>query len=603
MSDAPLGVGGSPSGTDLELLLTFLREVRGFVAAGLDCESQWRQIERRMQAVGAADVRGYVDHLEAQPDEVDKLLGVVLGHEASFFDDPTTWEHVAEHVVPELVDQVTTERPVRIWSAGCGTGQEVYTLTMLLAAAFGGDVPADLVSVFATDRDAKAVAVARRGRYTADEVARVPMPLLQRYFDTSTSRDGASFSVAETLRRRVTFGRHDLTVHAAIRRVDLLLCRHTLVYLDGQRRRDVLDQFHDSLTSSGLLVLGSAEAPLDERSSFEDVGGPPNVVRPIRRRRIVGDDSPRSPDATSDFAALSELAFAVGPIPRTVVDDRSVLVLANDAARALLGLSEHDLGRPIDQLQLSSNPVELLTPVRTAMATKRVLTLGVVPFVDRHGVTSQLEVTITPLAESSDAAVLGAVVAFLDVTAATALTIQLATANRELEQVYDELELTNAEVRSTNDEFETMNDELQAITDELARRTRSLRERSVELDAARLDSRAGTASGSALVAVDGDLRVLTWSSGAQVLWGVDSNTAVGTPLAELGIGLMSELDAPIRSVLDGHIDEQTLDLTAPDGSGAPRRFRAGCSPLRSPSGGVAGVVLLIEPSLANLSGG
>lgn len=591
------------SDTDLEPLLTFLLESRGLVAAGLERESLRRQVERRMQVVGVSGLRSYVDHLEAQPDEVDELLGVVLADESSFFDDPVLWDHVAKRVVPLLVDQVTSGGPVRIWSAGCGAGHEVYTLVMLLAEGFGGDVPADLVSVFATDRDPEAVAAARRGVYTAEEVAGVPAPLLQRHFDTSTSDDGTTFSVAASLRRQVTFGRHDLTVHAAVRHVDLLLCRNMLVYLDGQRRCDVLQRLRGSLTSSGLLVLGRAETPLDGCSSFEDVGGPPNVLRPIRPPRADEDGSPTSSDGAPATAALSELAFAVGAIPRAVLDHRGVLVLANDPARALLGLSEHDLGRPLEQLQLSSNPVELLTPIRTAMSSQRVVALGVVPFVDRNGVTWQLEVTITPLAASSDAAALGVVVAFLDVTVETALTAQLAAANRELEAVYDELQLTNAEVRSTNDEFETMNDELQAITDELARRTRSLRERSLELDAARLGPRTGRVSPLALVAVDGELRVLTWSSGAQELWAVASSTAVGTPLAELDIALLDELDAPIRSVLDGDVDEQTVDLTALDGSGAPTRLRAGCSPLRSPSGEVAGVVLLVEPSLAEPSGG
>ena len=599
-SGAEVDRGGRRSAVDLGPLLAYLRQVRSLDAVGGDRAALRERIERRMREVGAADVSAYLDQLEAQPREVTELVDavlvdVLLPGAGRLFDDRVMWDHLAAHVVPALVDRVSNERPVRIWSAGCGSGQEVYTLVVQLAEALGGEMPSDLVRIFATDIDDDAIAVARRACYTAREVAEVPPEVFHRYLEPATSEDPARYVVGPQWRSHVTFGRHDLTRDPPIQRVDLLLCRNTLVYFDPHRRREAMHRLRDALTDDGLLVLGGAESPLVEESSFEVVDGPVNLARPVRPPRTEQMDAQVRGDHDAARAeTLSELAFAVGAIARAVIDDRGVLVLANDAARELLHLTEHDLGRPLHELDLSRHPVDLEAALGTAISERRPVGLGVVPSVDPLGVTSQLEVRVTPLAKSPDDPVIGAVVAFADVTRDRDLHAQLAAANHELGQVYEELQLTNAEVRSTNDEFETMNDELQAVTDELQLRSRAFRERSVELDAARREPRSRSSSPTALVAVDGDLRVLTWSSGAQGLWGVGSSSVVGASLVELGIELMHDLDAPIRSVLEGAIDEQTVDLAAVDGWGAPARFRVSCSPLRLPSGDVEGVVLLIE---------
>jgi two-component system, chemotaxis family, CheB/CheR fusion protein len=166
--------------------------------------------------------------------------------------------------------------PIRAWSAGCASGQEAYTLAMLLAEAMGPDAFRQRVKIYTTDIDEEALAEARTASYAAKAVEGVPQDLLARYFEQVNSR----YVFQKDLRRAVIFGRNDLVKDAPISRVDLLVCRNTLMYLNAETRRNVLERLHFALAPQGTLFLGHAEMLLSHSDRF----APPNLKNRIFRK-------------------------------------------------------------------------------------------------------------------------------------------------------------------------------------------------------------------------------------------------------------------------------------------------------------------------------
>jgi two-component system CheB/CheR fusion protein len=236
-----------------ERILEYLRQARGFDFTAYKPTSLMRRVRKRMQAVEIADFDAYLDYLQVHTDEFGALFNTILINVTSFFRDPEVWESVQQTVVPELI---RGDGPIRVWSAGCASGQEAYTAAMVLAEALGLEAFRARVKIYATDVDTEALAEARRVLYTAKSLADVPPALVSKYFDRSGSE---LFTVNRDLRRAVIFGRHDLIQDAPISRVDLLLCRNTLMYFNAEAQARIMARFYFSVNPGGYLVLGRAK--------------------------------------------------------------------------------------------------------------------------------------------------------------------------------------------------------------------------------------------------------------------------------------------------------------------------------------------------------
>ena len=256
-----------PADRELEVLLDYLRRSRGFDFTGYKRTSLSRRIDKRMQEVGADGYLSYLDHLEVDPEEFAQLFNTILLNVTSFFRDPPAWEYLSAEILPKLVAAKAEDEPIRIWSAGCASGEEAYTLAMLAAETLGLEAVRERVKIYATDVDEEALTQARQARYTAKQVEGVPPELLERYFE----RNGDSYMVAKDLRRSVIFGRHDLLQDAPISRIDLLVCRNTLMYLNSETQAQVLAHFSFALREGGYLLLGKAEMLLAHSNLFTAV--------------------------------------------------------------------------------------------------------------------------------------------------------------------------------------------------------------------------------------------------------------------------------------------------------------------------------------------
>jgi two-component system CheB/CheR fusion protein len=613
-----------------DALLEFLKRTRGVDFTGYKRASLERRFRRRMSAVGCESFGDYLDYLEVTPAEYGDLFATVLINVTEFFRDPPSWEHLQREILPGLLKQKPDSEPIRIWSAGCASGQEPYTIAMILAELLGEEAYRERVKIYATDIDEDALAQARLAVYTAEQVESVPAELRERYFERADQR----LVFRQDLRRSVIFGHNNLVQDAPISRLDLLSCRNTLMYFTAETQSQILRHFNFALNDTGALMLGKSEMMISHRDLFlasdlkqrifvkrprTSAPAPIHAALPIERP--TGDDE----------RAMRDAALEIGPHAHVIVSRTGRLTFANLPARALFNISREDIGLELSELPLAHRPVELEVPLEQALRERSRVQLGETMFTPERGDPRRLDITVTPLL-SLDNVPIGVTVTFEDVTRYSAMqselegnrrdlelayeelqsTIEelettneelqsaneeLQTTNEELQSTNEELETMNEELQSTNEELETMNEELQSTNEELETINDELRERTAELNQLNDFFEAILTSLSLGVAVlDQHQRVQIWNRRAEDLWGLRADEALDNHFLSLDIGLPSEQLAPaLRAVLGGASERERTELEAINRRGRPILCHATVLPLRSPGDDrVHGTIVMME---------
>ncbi len=372
VTDAPI-LGPSHEEATLR---TFLEEVRA--RSGIDFTSYkaptiGRRLQRRMAATRTGTLADYSAYLQDHPEEYQRLISSFLIKVTEFFRDPELFSYLREQALPPLIDAARVRgNDVRLWSAGCATGEEAYSLAIVVAEILGADLDRFTVRIFATDLDATAIDFARRGVYPASALSALPDDLIARYF---VRVDGA-YEVVKRVRGLVVFGQHDLGQRPAFPRIDLALCRNVLIYFTPELQRRALQLFAFALRDGGLLALGKAEAtgllaewfaPVHPELNIYRRQGERIVVPPARaaattlstpvrltlgrpgaaRREFPGGpgDAPGAESVEAVEGALS--GFPLGAV---VVDRRYDVRAINDAALDLLAIHQAAVGEDIIHL-------------------------------------------------------------------------------------------------------------------------------------------------------------------------------------------------------------------------------------------------------------
>ncbi|MBR8835285.1 MAG: PAS domain-containing protein [Stigonema ocellatum SAG 48.90 = DSM 106950] len=605
---------------ELESLLDYIKRNRGFDFSGYKRTTLSRRICKRMQIIGVENYNDYLDYLEVHPDEFVELFNTILINVTAFFREPQAWEYIASEIIPGIIASKPITKPIRVWSAGCASGEETYTLAILLAEALGMEQCSTRVKVFATDVDAEALSHSRHANYSIKEVVGIPKDLLNKYFDLVNNR----YVVQKDLRRCVIFGRHDLVQDAPISRIDLLVCRNTLMYFNTETQAKILDRFHFALNDRGYLFLGKAEMLFTRNHSFSPVD--------LRRRvftkipignlqdiiRTMADSYNQQPvPEIVDQIRIHEAAFAIDPVAQIVVDINSSVLLANTQARTLFNLNPLDLGRPLQDLELSYRPVELRSRLDQVRSSRRAITLKDIewPTADRE--MRYLDVQIIPLLYEKTGDLLGIKIIFSDVTRFKQLQNDLVHTNQELETAYEELqstveelettneelqstveelETTNEELQSTNEELETMNEELQSTNEELQTINEEMRQRSEELNQVNgfLESIL-TSLRAGVVVLGPDLHIHIWNRKAEDLWGLRADEIFLQHFMSLDIGLPLEpLKQPLRAIIAGQSQSHEVLLNATNRRGKAFQCQVICTPLIRTGSQIHGVILLME---------
>jgi len=602
-----------------EALLLYLKESRGFDFTGYKRSSLMRRVGRRMAQVNINNYADYLDFLQVHPDEFTALFNTILINVTGFFRDVDAWTYLRDEVLKPMIEARPADSPVRVWSAGCASGEEAYTLAIMLAEMMGIEEFRHRVKIYATDVDEEALGFARHATFAERAIRAIPADLVEPYFEAVANR----YTFRKDLRRSVIFGRNDLVQDAPISRIDLLVCRNTLMYFNAETQSRILSRFHFALSPGGVLFLGKAEMLLSHSGLFAPIDLKRRLFQAVPRNQPANGgmitEAPTSPPR-GEQGALDDLrneAFLASPVAQIVVTSDGLVALTNRQAETLFGVSSRDVGRPFRDLDVSYRPVELRRHIEQAQVERRITMVSDVEY-SRGGESLFLDIQLNPLV-SKDGSLLGVALIFHDMTASRRLRQELEVTNRELESAYEELqstneelettneelqstveelETTNEELQSTNEELETMNeelqstnDELQNINDQLRESTRRLDDTNAFLEAVLTSLRAG------VTVVNRDLSVQVWNRRAEDLWGLRREEAVGQHFLNLDIGLpIDQLRPMIRQALSDGGTPRELRVSAVNRRGRSIVVRVTCSPLTPPSADLpTGAILVMEP--------
>src|SRR5579859_3588265 len=262
-----------------------LREILDMVSrqASIDFRSYktstiLRRIGRRMTITHHSSMRDYAAFLKTYPQEVGELVKAILINVTQFFRDPEAFDYLKADILPKLIARANTQqRTLRVWTAGCSTGEEPYSLAMLISDLLGNDLLRWSVKIFATDLDEADGGFARRGLYSENLLKGLPPDYCERYFE----RIDHGYRISKTLRQMVIFGQQDLSRSSPFPHIDLVLCRNVLIYFTPELQDYALSQFAFSLYPNGYLFLGKAETVRPAQDFYELVNKHWKVYRCI----------------------------------------------------------------------------------------------------------------------------------------------------------------------------------------------------------------------------------------------------------------------------------------------------------------------------------
>lgn len=493
-----------------------------------------RRISRRMAVTHVGNLRDYLDYLRAHPEEIEELVKAFLIQVTGFFRDAEAFELLKHTVLPEMISRAKENgRILRIWSAGCATGEEAYSMAILIADLLGPDFPEWSIRIFATDISADAISFARRGVYPENVLDELPDEYRVRFFE----RIDHGFRIVKMLRERVIFGQQDISRGVPFPRIDLVVCRNLLIYLKPELQQTILDLFAYSLQQThGYLFLGKAETARPTKAVFELVnkkwkiyrclGGqlhlsphPATLITPAgegrresRPRTMAGSVIYDATAADTDVAQLRRinetlLRFLTAGV--VIVDRNYRIVTINAAARRLLGIRDlaydqdflhtvrglpyQDLRGAIDIAfrEHATGTLEDVELDQTTVGTARYVHLTIMPIQVEPGGLDLAMITALDTTEAvqvkkrleaverEQAELVGELSAANKRFGATNKELQ--EANEELQAANEELMLTQEELQATNEEFEATNEELQATNEELETNNEELQATNEEL--------------------------------------------------------------------------------------------------------------------------
>jgi two-component system, chemotaxis family, CheB/CheR fusion protein len=571
-----------------------------------------RQIQRRMGMASIKDIGLYLATIRDNPDEMDRLAKDMLINVTQFFRDEETFKVLAERIVPELVRQHPLGMPIRIWDAGCSTGEETYSIAMVFLEAIASAKRNVKLQVFASDVDDDALAIARNGLYPESIEKDVSPARLDRFF----VKEDHSYRVTRELREAVVFTTQDLLAHAPFSRLDFVSCRNVLIYLRPEVQENVLSLFHFALREGGILVLGASETVGAFADRFEPISKRQRIFRHLGRSRPGEVVFPIAPgkDGRTTPAALRGLEPAalrakIGDLARQALLDAyapaSVLINARHEGLYYFG--------PVDRyLKVATGEAsrDLLAMARDGLRTKLRAAVrqagreqaGVVvrgAQVERNGNPVAVTISVQPVPAEGEGFLLVSLsdepahrkggndgVEAVDPSHVAQLEEELDATRKELESAIHDLEATNDELTATNEESMSVNEELQSTNEELETSKEELQSLNEELTALNsqlsetIEHQRATAndlrntmnsSEIAMLFLDTNLEIRLFTPAARTMFSVIASD-IGRPLADLARRINDPtLITDAGAVLAGHA-APSREVEADNGAWYTRRI-------------------------------
>jgi two-component system CheB/CheR fusion protein len=263
-------------------LLEYLRFRHNFDFSGYKRSSLIRSAQVRLDEIGIEGYNNYREYLEAHPEEFTRLFNTIEINFSCFFRDILTWDYLKAAIIPRIIAAKSPSEPIRVWSAGCSTGEEVCTLAMLLAEALGIEKFQKRVKIFATDVDSEAILQARSGIYASHKVQDIRPDLLNKYFEQTLQ----GYIFCPDLRRSIIWNRHNIIEDAPMSKIDLLVCRNTMIYFNPEAKKKALARFYFSLADKGILFLGKADGIPNDIDFFPAISLPQHIFTKAPKTKI-----------------------------------------------------------------------------------------------------------------------------------------------------------------------------------------------------------------------------------------------------------------------------------------------------------------------------
>ncbi|MDO8737674.1 chemotaxis protein CheB [Candidatus Deferrimicrobium sp.] len=491
-------VSPGPASSDLlQKVFILLRAQTGHDFSLYKRNTIQRRIERRMAVAQIDRLEEYVRYLRETPLEADALFGELLIGVTSFFRDPEAFESLQEHVIAPLFSKAS-QGSVRIWVPGCSTGEEAYSIAILIREHLDQQKKSFQAQIFATDIDGTSIEKARAGVYPDSIAADVSSERLERFF----SREDSSYRISKGIRDMVIFAKQDVLKDPPFSRLALISCRNLLIYLSGEAQKKILPLFQYALNQGGHLLLGNSESVgkftnlfgvVDKKwKIYRQAGVAPSrhiygsYLPPLEAGGpVMGPHSVRDPAHPVAVRDLAERALLEGYIPASVLVNAEFEVLyIHGHTGKYLEPASGDASLNLLNMARDGIRMELTTAVRKAVALQAPVRCEGLQ-VKSNGDTSLVNLIVQPVTKPEAARGLLMVI-FEDVTPGPPPAVEaaseplsdgeqrLVTLERELrakgeylQATIEELETTNEELKSTNEEAQSANEELQSANEEL----------------------------------------------------------------------------------------------------------------------------------------
>jgi two-component system CheB/CheR fusion protein len=615
----------------LEKVFVLLRDHTGNDFSCYKTNTIQRRIDRRMSVHQFDHLPRYLRFLQENPQEVGLLYKELLIGVTNFFRDPGLFDFLKESVFPRLFDGRPAGSPVRVWNPGCSTGEETYSLAILLKecsekiAAQGNPE----IQIFATDIDKDAIDKARRGEYSAGIATNVSPERLERFF----IHDGEGYHIRKEIRDLIVFAPQNLLVDPPFTKMDILCCRNLLIYVNADTQRKLLPLMHYVLNPGGFLILGTAESiagfdrlysPVDRKWKVfqrrEVVDRPrlqmPTSLRPQDRAEIAGRKSLGEPEMDVSYVVQRALLDSYGP-PAVVVNVEGDILYVNGRTGKYLEPSSGKTNNNIFAMAREGLRDEVHTALHNSAAKNVPVTSAGVRVKSNGGFTI-VNLTVKPLVELTAPRMF--LIVFEEISASLTATdrenrpispgadVESTELEDELRRTRDRLHATveekfavQEELHSANEELQSNNEELQSINEELNSSKEELQSLNEEMQTvnAELETRIEELSQSnsdmknllngteiATIFLDSDLGIKRFTSPSAKIVNL-ATSDVGRPLGHFTTNLKYDrLTVDARQVLDTLVPKE-VQVQTTDG----RWYEMRVLPYRTANNVIDGVVM------------
>ena len=486
------------SKNNLEKIILLLRAQTGHDFSLYKKNTLFRRIERRMGVHQIDKINQYVRFLQENPKELDILFKELLIGVTSFFRDAAVWEKLKESIFPQLFEEMSNGHIIRAWVTGCSTGEEAYSLAIVFKEAYDKVVHDKnfTLQIFATDINSDAVEIARKGHFSSNIVADVSPERISQFFTINEN----GFRVNTAIREMVVFAPHDMIKDPPFTKLDLLLCRNVLIYMEPELQKKLMSLFHYSLNSGRIMLLGSAENENSQNMLFTAID--PKLKLYKRSSNVVKKELIDFPDSFSHSSKPSKENKMLAKETDNIQSLADQIILQQYAPASVLINSDGDIiyisGRTGKYLEPAAGKAnmniytmareglrnELPGAIRKAKQNYEAVKLHHIK-IDTNGGTQMVDVSFQ-LIEKPEAIKGSIMIVFSDVpdVPKTAkrksnkgiqdatlreleLIAELQRINEELQRSREEMMTTQEELKSTNEEMQSTNEELQSTNEEL----------------------------------------------------------------------------------------------------------------------------------------